>query len=785
MHRRVRFLIPVTCLQFSYNGMPNVIPPNEQNSVGLKYLNAFPNPERRPGLVIQNNFTSRPHVRENYKDFDIRTDYNMTSHDTIFGRFSYGKDDTTQDTVLGVLPSGYGSGGRDNHPRGVAIGETHVFGATLLNDLRLGYSRPYYDYLNPFNSVKVGDQLGIPNANRLPELGGAPLIGPYGNQISYIGDGGPYIVDQHSYQVLDTLSWVHGNHNFRFGANILPRSVGWFISDYRGKGFFQLGNGTFTGYPVSEVLDGFMIEYDISNPVKVYTKNWETGYFGQDDWKVTRQLTLNLGLRYDLYTNPYELNNQWSNFDLNTGALIEAGKNGASRSLVNTDKKNFAPRIGFAYDAFGTGKTVVRGGFGIFYFLDRGGVGNQLSSNPDWTYAIGDNQSAGYRITLNGSGPLFDNNPADATNPVPLPTSNVNLAMPSNTQVIAQPPSNRISAINEWNLQVSQQLDTKTDIRVAYVGSTSHHLMTWYSLNGPHLVGASAPFEAQGLNVIEGSANGNSNYNGLQVSVNRRMTQGLQYTVAYTWSHALDDSLSAFSSTNGNNTRSFVNGTSALLGTNYGNSDDDQRQAFTFAGLYELPFGRGKHWGGDWNRGADLLLGGWQANIIASIGTGTPFDVAQTIYDTGCPNGCTIRPNYNGGTSIGHQGFVPGSRASDNPRVIWVSPPTQTTFVNPTQNASGQFNSVGTLNKNAFYGPGYDPVDFSIFKTFPITERVKTEFRAEFYNLFNTPQFTNPDSNVGDINFNMAGAYTGNFGTINSTRSYSEREIQFALRFTF
>ncbi|MGA8764755.1 MAG: carboxypeptidase regulatory-like domain-containing protein, partial [Candidatus Sulfotelmatobacter sp.] len=521
---------PVTCMQFSYNGMPNVIPPDEINAVGLKYLNAFPNCTNCS--VIQNNFESRPHVRENYKDFDIRVDYNIASKDTLFGRFSYGKDETTQDTVLGTLPSGFGSGGRVNHPRSVAIGETHVFGTSLLNDLRIGYTRPFYAYLNPFDNVQLGNELGIPNANRLPELGGGPLIGPYGNQISYTGDGGPYIVNQHSYQFLDTLSWVHKNHSFRFGVNILPRSVNWFISDYRGKGFFQLGNGTFTGYPVSELLDGFMVEYDISNPVNVHTKNWETGYFAQDDWKVNRRLTLNLGLRYDLYTNPYEQNNQWSNFDLNTGALIEAGKNGASKSLVNTDKNNFAPRIGFAYDVFGSGRTVVRGGFGVFYFLDRGGVGNQLSSNPDWTAAIGDTASAGFRTTLTGEAPPFDNNPADATGPVPLPTSSLDLTHPSNTQVIALPPNNQVSSINEWNFQVSQQIDTATDVRVAYVGTKADHLMTWYSLNGPHLVGASAPFEAQGLNVIEGSANGSSNYNGLQVSLNRRMTSGLQYTVA-------------------------------------------------------------------------------------------------------------------------------------------------------------------------------------------------------------------------------------------------------------
>jgi hypothetical protein len=757
---------PATCQPFSYNGQLNVIAPNLINPVGQKYLKAFPAPN--VSGVIQNNFASRPHVRERYNDFDVRLDYTMTKRDAVFARYSYGEDDTTQDTVLGTLPSGFGSGSRSNHPRGVAAGETHTFGSTIVNDFRYGYTRPYFDYLNPFNNVPLSQNLGIPNANRLPELGGGALIGPYGNQISYTGDGGPYIVPQKSNQFEDTLSWVHGNHSFRFGGTILKRDVGFFISDYRGKGFFQLGNGTFTGYPVSELLDGFMVEYDISNPVNVNTISYETGYYGQDDWKLNSRLTLNLGLRYDLLTNPYEQNNQWSNFNLNTGVLMEASKNGASRSLVNTYTKNFAPRFGFAYDLRGTGKTVVRGGFGIFYFLDRGGVGNQLSQNPDYTYAGAFTSSAGYRVTLSGQAPLNDNNPADASGALPAAVNTVNLSHPTNTQVISVLPNNQTSSIDQWNLQLSQQVGNATALNVAYVGNRSDHLMTWFNLNGPQLAGAAPnPYAAQGLGIIVGAATGSSNYNGLQVSLNHNMTSGLQYTMAYTWSHALDDSQSAFSNT-GSNQRVFVSGTSGLLRYNYGNSDDDQRQAFTFAAMYQLPFGRGRHWGSSWNGFADEALGGWQANLIASLGTGTPFNVIG--YPNNC-NGCAIRPLYHGSATVGSQG------RAKNGNLTWLNAPSGA-FVLPGQNASGQFVSAPNMDKNQFYGPGYNPVDLSIFKNFSLTERLTMQFRAEAYNIFNTAQFVNPDNNIGDIG-------SGNFGTINGTRAYSEREVQFALRFTF
>jgi hypothetical protein len=763
---------PTTCTPFS----GNIIPTANINPVGLNYLNAFP-VANVPG-TIQNNFVSRPVINENYNDYDVRVDYNVTQKDALFGRFSYAEDDTTQGTVLGVLPSGFGSGGRDASPRGAVIGETHTFGNAVLNDLRVGWVRQFYQYLNPFESVPLSANLGIPGANRSSVLGGGALIGPYGGQISYTGDGGPYIVKQPTWQLADNVSWIRGNHSFKFGANIIHRDVNFFESDYRGKGFFQLGNGVATGYPVSELLDGFMAEYDISTPVTNYTRAWETGYFAQDDWKVTSRLTLNIGLRYDLFTNPTEANNQLSNFNLNTGQLQLAGQNGNSQSLINTDKNNFAPRVGFAYDLFGGGKTILRGGFGMFYFLDRGGIGNELGENANFTAAGAYMYSNGYRVTISGVAPQNDNNPADAAAGVIYGPAPVSLTNPTNTQVLAYPPNNPVSSINEWNLQISQELGNNTEFDIAYVGNVSDHLMTVYNANGPKLAGyAGNPYSAAGLNVIVNEANGTSNYNGLQLRLAHHMTNGFQYTAAYTWSHALDNSLGAFSSI-GNNQTIFTNGVAPILAYNYGNSDNDQRQAFTFASLYELPFGHGKRWGGSWNGVENNVLGGWQLNMIASIGTGTPFNLN---YGGNNCNGCNVRPDYSGnGISTGNQG-----RAT-NGNVIWV---TGLSNLSPVpQAADGTFLNAPTLGKNAFYGPGYNPVDVSIFKYFQLTERLKMEFRAEAYNLFNTAQFTNPqgasfgtDAATGLPTVNS----NGNLGLINSTRAYSERELQFALRFSF
>ena len=201
----------------------------------------------------------------------------------------------------------------------------------------------------------------------------------------------------------------------KFGANILRRQVN-FFRPLTGKGFFNLcGNGqspSITGYEVTDLLIGFTCNYQVG-PVlgDSETRNWENGFYGQDDWRVTPRLTLNLGLRWDLITWPVEKFNNQSNFDIFTGQLQIAGQDGNSRSFIPVDYQNFAPRIGFAYDLFGNGKTKISGGYGIFYFVDRGGISNQLAQNPPFSGQVNYSFANGYRITFTGQAPLGTQTP--------------------------------------------------------------------------------------------------------------------------------------------------------------------------------------------------------------------------------------------------------------------------------------------------------------------------------------------------------------------------------------
>jgi Carboxypeptidase regulatory-like domain len=793
---------PQTCLPFGWvggvgasqagNTALNIIPSANQIAPAIAYLGLFPLPNIATANPSTNdiNFTQVENNLINENDYDARLDYVLSSKDTVFGRYSLGTDFLNGTQVLKDSSHNLPSGGGTNpsHPRQVAVGYTHIFSGTVINEFHYGYDRDLSGYQQPNASVPTAANIGILNANTSPLLGGMPIIGGWYGNLSYIGDGGPYLIVEPTNQFSDALSWIKGRSTFKFGTSIIHRDVNWdqgnsakgyyWIDDgnYGGMPAPTSAHGTFTGYESSELLAGFMGGYTEGAFSGYYqTRSWENGFFAQDDFRATHRLMLNLGLRYDILSWPSEASNHMSNFDPATGELVEAGTAGFPKALINTPHKDFGPRVGFAYDLRGDGKTVIRGGYGLFYYLDRGGVGNELSNNPDFNgtqtyYACptATTCGTGYRFTFTGTAALGATDPSTATGPFPAKMGISPSAVTSADNVIYYPVNSPNSHIQEWNIQVERALDSHTALDVAYVGTKMGDLATSFNANETVLgsnangnpgtswfpvAGAINPLGVGAINAYE--MIGSGNYNGLQAKLNRRLGNGLQFTAAYTWSHTIDNSASAFSQYNG-----IVVGANGapLLQYERGNSDTDQRQLFAFSSLYELPFGRGKTFGQDMPKALDYVIGGWQWNNVIQLATGTPLD----ITGAGSPNGG--RPDYHGGCK---------TNASWD---YWISCPAGA-FTAPAAGVAGD------LPRDFFPGPGVHTWDTSMVKNINITERVVTQLRAQVYNVTNTPQFQNPDNNYNDYNYTTN---SGTFGQLLSTRiSPANRELELAIRVSF
>ncbi|CAN5433754.1 hypothetical protein BH10ACI3_BH10ACI3_17300 [soil metagenome] len=735
------------------------------NAAALKYLQAFPLPNN--GSQVQNNWAVTRNEIDHQDVVDFRVDYNLNDSNQIFGRGNWGDYSQTVTSRLPALPAGFGSGSNPTSTRGLVIGWNWAATPTIFNELRVQGNRLKYGYEPPFGDTPVSANLGIVNANRDPSLGGGALIGGYNGQLEYTGDYGPYRVPQNTLQLVDSVSWVHGPHTFKFGGALVHREVQLF-RPISGKGYFRIyGNGDFsqcpgapgapsqaasgnTGWEQANLLIGFMCSYQIGiQNGNVGTTNWENAAFVQDDWKVNSRLTLNIGLRYELFTSPAERYARQSNFNLATGGLVLAKD--SSDSLVTTDTNNFSPRIGMAYDLKGDGKSVIRGGYGMFYFLDRGGINNQLAQNAPYSGSSSYSYNDGYRITFSGQGPLNNNNNTLATNPLPLPqvnTSPAYLNNPLNADVLAVRPDNKVSTVQQWNIQYQHQLTSETALSVGYVGTKASNLVLYYNLNGSSYsadTSMACPIAGRSLGACYpglGSVNvrddiGRSAYNSLQVQLERRYTKGWQYIASYSYSKTKDNGEGAFDNTaNGNYIEQ------------YSTSRLDYPHVFSFETVYDLPWGRGRAYGSDMSKALDYVIGGWTLNSIFRAQSGNAFDVRRD----------NRLMNLTGSAYTGNGNHTPYLiRSSFSPA------------------ASG----FGTLARNSLRSPSTYQVNIGLSKDFKFTETVKLQFRTEAFNLLNNIQWGTPNTD-----WNNTDPING-FGTIRGTAPYSNRQIQFGLRLEF
>jgi hypothetical protein len=757
----------LTCAPFP----GNIIPANRLNPVSVNYLNAFPLPTRTDRL-IGNYFYQQTQIGK-YNTFDTRLDWNASGSDLFFFRVSY--DNTTSDQNSQLAQNGtaplLNASGQDNylHGRGYDLGYTHTFSPRAVNEARIAYNRDNYGYLPPNYGVSTGAILGINDTTLGAAVNtGGPLTGGDGGQLTYTGDYGPYEVPQNIYEVTDTLSLTHGNHQLSVGGTLLRRVTNYY-RPIEGKGGIFYSHELFTGYDVSEYLVGGAAQYQIGAQLGFFSNvNQEDGLFAQDDWRVNKRLTLNLGLRYDLLTWPYEAHNRQSSFNVNNGQVLEAGVDGVSRTIVNQDYLNFAPRVGFAYDLSGDGKMAIHGGYGIFYFPDYGGIDNQLGQNGPFS---GNNfflNQDGYCLTLSGQTAALQapyscagyTSPAAVTTQLPLPatTADFNPANPpANIGGTAINVNNKHSQMQEYNLQLQQQITPRDVFSMAYVGTHADRLSTFYSLTQYHIGATTLPYPNQDGGITYNLYNGDSNYNGLQLHYEHR-SKNLLATASYAWSHALDNTDSPYAGTP----------VAVLLwydqAANYGNSSQDERHIFSSSFVYTLPFGRGQRFGTGVNHALDLLIGGWQVNDIVQLSTGQPVDI-----QAGGPAQETVtnRPDL-----IAPIEYPKKLTEWFNPSSFSYNIPSQPATDNPTDLV---YTRVGTLGRNAVYGPGFRDMDLGLQKNLHITEGKQLELHGDAFNVTNTPSFANP-SNLDFPN--------SNFGAITGLRS-SSRKIQIAARLVF
>jgi hypothetical protein len=420
-----------------------------------------------------------------------------------------------------------------------------------------------------------------------------------------------------------------------------------------------------------------------------------------------------------------------------------------------------------------------------------------LAQNPDFAGSTSYSDvltNGGFRNNFSGQAPSGDNNNQHATAPLPLPTfgNAVNRANPINANLISYDTNLPTPMIQQWNLQLQQLLTRNTTLNIAYVGTASNHLVSWFNLNAQEL--NTAPntklYPAFG-SITRAESNGISRYNGLQVFVNSQMAHGLHYTAAYTWSHSLDNSNGAFNTgTNTPDNRLFITANGPDYVANRGASDQDQRHVFVFSLLAELPFGRGRQFLTHSNRFVDTVVGGWQLNTITRLSSGTPFDVTTSDYFFTSSAGKMSLVS----ATLNNRADIAGPINYPKSVYQWfnVSAFSHPAVVNPN-GATSVFIAPGTLGRNYMVGPAHETVDASLFKNFPLTEKVQGQFRAEAYNLTNTPAFNNPNGNLDScITTNgptcttvNTSTITGSFGQINGTHVHSERQLQLALRLQF
>lgn len=762
--------VSATNPQFLRDPFPgNIIPADRLNPVGLNVASIYPLPNQAGNF---NNYVTTANRVSEDDNISFRIDHRFGERDSIFFRYNWGnfKLDAPQGQAACCLETPAEAAARfDLGPyvagiqntrlktQGAGLNYTRVLSNTLVNELRGGYARTVpFTFQSDFGRQSA-TSLGIRGINITEFTTGLPNI----NVQDFTGlSGGPAFLPvnpkQTHWQIEDSLNWVKGRHSLKFGYRLVDRYVSPFTNtDTRGTLTF---NRNFTNNPVTNaggtglatLLTGYMTGAARGFLLEPYDmRTQEHGAFVQDDFRVSNRMTINAGVRYEIFTAPTEEQNRLVNFDPTDLRLIYAGENGASDTVnLKTQKKNVAPRLGVTYLVTEDGRTILRTGYGITYFPLAASASNLLGQQVPYTISQNVNPE------VNPTNFANVRTIADPFPPVvqlkPLTTAELNAANP---RVLGHSFENETPYAQQWHLGVERQLFGPVVAELGYVGSKGTHLLFCYNPNEVQPGTGSQPSRRliQPLsnmnNLIQCDPRNRSSYHGLQARLNQRYANGFQLLASYTWGKSLDYGGSAASGggqTGGPQTVTNLN-------AGKGPSGFDVRHRAVISSVYELPWGPNRPW---LNQGGLLsaIVGGWQTSTIVTLTTGRPFNVNLAV---GVNNGAPSWPNRL------------GSGRLDDPSVdLWFNP---ADFVAPPPN------TYGDVGRGVLYAPGHANVDLSLTKrVFLFGGRSNAQVRIEAFNLFNNPGFGFPNASIG----------SPTVGRITST-VVDNRSMQFAVKFDF
>jgi len=656
-----------------------------------------------------------------------KVDHRFSDKNNLSARYSY-EYPRRLNTAYAQLPNF--ADFWNNTSQSAVISDTFVFTTQIVNEAHLGFNRMFQYLVSTLHNEDIPDAIGI-TGTQAKTYPGPPTL-----SITGIGSTGslsntPNNRGEDTFQLADNLSYVKGTHSLGMGVDLRElREDGGTASNSRGSFTFL---NRYSALPSVANTGNAVADFDLGLPSSAsisigngFTdiRQFLTGIYFKDDWKVNQHLTLNLGLRYEYFTPLREVRNRIPSFDFNTGQLVPVGTGGLSNYLYNPDRKNFAPRVGIAYRPFGSPRTVIRTGYGIFY-------------SPPLPYL---GWSAGQSIpNLRGATAVGDANIPNITLANAFPPSLLTVA--PNATVINRgivTPYNQ-----EWSFGAEHEVARNTVVDVAYFGNKGTHLLGGarnlnQAVPGTTPVASRRPYPAW-VSISTFVTDGLSNYNALRASVQRKLLRGLTYSASYVWSKMIDTTDTAFLAATGNNAKRDQRNP----GSERGLAIFDARQRFVFNYVWALPSGKGR------------FREGWQLSGIMTFQTGTPVDAGLSYDNSNTGNsGSLDRPDCISNPNSGAQHTV----------LSWFNP---NAFARPVPY------TFGNCGKNVITGPGNADIDFLLGKVFNFGERLHLQFRTEIFNILNHPNFDPPNGAFG----------SPLFGQIASAGD--AREIQFALKFIF